>query len=53
MKKMAIATGKIVTILKQAEMGLAVADPIRQIAISEQTFCSLKMLNGETNHEAQ
>ena len=38
MKKKRFSTEQIVSVLKQAEMGMAVADLIRQIGISEQTF---------------
>lgn len=38
MKKKRFSTEQIVAVLKQAEMGMAVADLIRQIGISEQTF---------------
>jgi putative transposase len=37
--------------LKQAEMGLAVADLIRQIGISEQTFYRLKKQYGGLQSE--
>lgn len=38
MKKKRFAVEQIVAVLKQAEMGMSVADVIRQIGISEQTF---------------
>ena len=38
MKKKRFLTEQIVAVLKQADMGVAVADLIRQIGISEQTF---------------
>ena len=38
MKRKRFSTEQIVAVLKQAEMGMAVADLIRQIGISEQTF---------------
>ena len=38
MKKKRFSTEQIVAVLKQAEMGLAVSDLIRQLGISEQTF---------------
>ena len=38
MKKKRFAVEQIVAVLKQAEMGMPVADLIRQIGISEQTF---------------
>ena len=38
MKKKRFAVEQIVAVLKQAEMGMPVADVIRQIGISEQTF---------------
>lgn len=37
-KKKRFAVEQIVAVLKQAEMGMPVADVIRQIGISEQTF---------------
>lgn len=36
------AVEQIVSILKQAELGMPVADIIRQVGISEQTFYRLK-----------
>ena len=38
MKKPGFSVEQIVSVLKQAELGLPVADLIRQIGISEQTF---------------
>ena len=38
MKRKRFSTEQIVAVLKQAEMGLAVSDPIRQIGVSEQTW---------------
>lgn len=38
MKGKRFAVEQIVTILKQAELGMPVADIIRQVGISEQTF---------------
>ncbi len=38
MKKKRFSVEQIVAVLKQAELGLSVADLIRQIGISEQTF---------------
>lgn len=38
MKRKRFSTEQIVAVLKQAELGLPVADLIRQIGISEQTF---------------
>jgi putative transposase len=38
MKKKRFSVEQIVAALKQAEMGMPVADLIRQIGISEQTF---------------
>ena len=38
MKQKRYSVEQIVTILKQAEMGLPVVDLIRQVGISEQTF---------------
>lgn len=38
MKKQRFSTKQIVSVLKQAELGLPVADLIRQVEISEQTF---------------
>ncbi len=43
MKKQPFSVEQIVAVLKQAELGLPVADLIiRQLGISEQTFCRLK-----------
>jgi len=42
MKKQRFSTEQIVAVLKQAELGLPVADLIRQIGISEQTFYQWK-----------
>jgi putative transposase len=38
MKKKRFSVERIVSVLKQAELGLPVADVIRQVGISEQTF---------------
>lgn len=38
MKRKRFSTEQIVAVLKQAEMGLLVADLIRQVGITEQTF---------------
>jgi len=38
MKKKRFSVEQIVAVLKQAELGLPVADLIRQVGISEQTF---------------
>ena len=38
MKRKRFSVEQIVTVLKQAELGMPVADLIRQIGISEQTF---------------
>ena len=38
MKKQRFSTEQIVSVLKQAEMGLPVADLIRRVGITEQTF---------------
>ena len=38
MKKKRFSVEQIVTVLKQAELGMPVADLIRQVGISEQTF---------------
>lgn len=38
MKKKRFSVEQIVAVLKQAEMGMSVADIVRQIGISEQTF---------------
>jgi putative transposase len=38
MKRERFSTEQIAAVLKQAEMGLPVADLIRQIGVSEQTF---------------
>lgn len=44
MKKKRFSVEQIVSVLKQAEMGMAVADLIRQVGISEQTFYRWKKL---------
>lgn len=44
MKKKRFSVEQIVAVLKQAEMGMAVADLIRQVGISEQTFYRWKKL---------
>lgn len=44
MKKKRFSVEQIVAVLKQAEMGMAVSDLIRQIGISEQTFYHWKKL---------
>ena len=41
MKRKRFAVEQIVAVLKQAELGLPVADLIRQVGISEQTFYRL------------
>lgn len=46
MKKQRFSTEQIVSVLKQAEMGLPVKDLIRQIGISEQTFYRWKRQYG-------
>lgn len=38
MKRKRFSTEQIVSVLKQAEMGLAVSDLVRQVGITEQTF---------------
>ena len=42
MKRKRFSVEQIVAVLKQAELGMAVADIIRQVGISEQTFCRWK-----------
>ena len=51
MKKRRFSTEQIVLILKQAEMVMAVADLIRQIGISEQTFYRWKKQYGGLQSE--
>jgi putative transposase len=46
MKKQRFSTEQIVAVLKQAELGLPVADLIRQVGISEQTFYRWKRQYG-------
>lgn len=46
MKKKRFAVEQIVAVLKQADMGMPVADLIRQIGISEQTFYRWKKQYG-------
>jgi len=38
MKRKRFSVEQIVAIVKQAEMGMPVAEPIRRVGISEQTF---------------
>lgn len=47
MKKQRFSTEQIVPVLKQAELGSPVADLVRQIGISEQTFYRWKPRYGE------
>ena len=51
MKKKRFSTEQIVVVLKQAEMGLAVSDLIRQLGISEQTFYRWKKQYGGLQSE--
>ena len=44
MKKKRFSVEQIVAILKQAELGMPVADVVRQVGISEQTFYRWKKL---------
>ena len=47
MKKKRFSVEQIVAVLKQAEMGMPIADLVRQIGISEQTFyCWKKQYKG-------
>lgn len=46
MKKKRFSPEQIVAVLKQAEMGLAVSDLIRQLGISEQTLYRWKKQYG-------
>lgn len=46
MKKQRFSVEQIVSVLKQAELGLPVADLIRQVGISEQTFYRWKRQYG-------
>lgn len=46
MKKQRFSTEQIVSVLKQAEMGLPVKDLIRQVGITEQTFYRWKRQYG-------
>ena len=46
MKRQRFSTEQIVSVLKQAEMGLPVKDLIRQIGITEQTFYRWKRQYG-------
>lgn len=46
MKKLRFSTEQIVAVLKQAGLGLLVADLIRQIGMSEQTFYRWKRQYG-------
>ena len=51
MKKKRLSTEQIVAALKQAEMGLAVSDLIRQLGISEKTFYRWKKQYGGLQSE--
>ncbi len=51
MKKKRFSTEQIVAVLRQAEMGMVVADLIRQIGISEQTFYRSKKQYGGLQSE--
>ena len=51
MKRKRFTTERIVVVLKQAEMGLAVSDLIRQIGVSEQTFYRWKKQYGGLRSE--
>lgn len=46
MKKKRFSVEQIVAVLKQAELGMAVADIVRQTGISEQTFYRWKKVYG-------
>lgn len=46
MKRKRFSVEQIVAVLKQAELGLPVADLIRQVGSSEQTFSRWKMQYG-------
>jgi len=46
MKKHRFSTEQIVSVLKQAEMGLPVADLIRRVGVTEQTFYRWKRQYG-------
>ena len=46
MKRKRFSVEQIVAVLKQAELGMAVADVIRQVGISEQTFYRWKRQYG-------
>ena len=51
MKRKRFSTEQIVSVLKQLEMGMAVADLIRQIGVSEQTFYRWKKQYGGLQSE--
>ena len=51
MKKKRYSTEQIVSALKQAEMGMAVADLIRQMGITEQTYYRWKKKYGGLESE--
>lgn len=46
MKRKRFSVEQIVAVLKQAELGMPVADIIRQVGVSEQTFYRWKKLYG-------
>ena len=51
MKKKRFSVGQIGAILKQAELGMRVADLIREVGISEQTFYRWKKHNDQGSSE--
>ena len=51
MKKKRFSVEQIVAVLKQAELGMPVADLIRQVGISEQTFYRWKKQYGGMQSE--
>ncbi len=46
MKRKRFSVDQIVTVLRQAEAGMSVADLVRQVGISEQTFYRWKKQDG-------
>lgn len=45
-KRKRLSTEQIVAVLKQAQLGMAVADILRRVGISEQTFYRWRKLYG-------
>ena len=48
MKRKRFSVEQIVTVLRQVELGMKVADATRQIGVSEQTFKTLILVSAKT-----